>query len=814
MQPQNLGIRLQQRRPLIVLQSILTCNFTHNYTALRGLFHKNATRSEMNWKLLKEILLIIFNPVKLWRYVSRAWTILWHTRAALIGVTIAILVLFFTDQGKEIALALEPSCAAWDFGCLWVWSVQSDIWFQLGVTVLAFSSWYWSRTALDLERYRVSGVPLEFTEGSFEEWLFKYTPRVLGCLTFIVVAGSLIVAGFQTKGVGLAALFFQAGMNLVFAAIIFRVAQAKRSKSEAMRGLETAATRRKGWAWFWFGNGTVQDSYKDVWSVPPFTKFALAITILLFIAGAALTYFCPATCGMFLGSPLIILLFLAGIIPLGTLLTVWGNRLDYPLIGALVVWAVLISWTNDNHGIRPIADKAAAPSKSVGLEPLLTAWQGRPGAEKAGNQMVVVAAAGGGLRAAYWTAAVLAYLEDNASAFKHKLFAVSGVSGGSLGAVVHRSLGETGNIGCRPTSVKEGDNFPVARRALSILSHDFLAPAVASSLSLDALQRFLPGAWLPDRAAALEYGFERGWLKVHECSQPENKVGLRRPFEHLQGPDHHDFGWPALFLNGTPQETGRRIITAPVSIDRTFRDAMDFFALSSGNIRLSTAVTNSARFTYVSPAGLLQNGKSNGHIVDGGYFENFGAETASEIAEFLEPRLKDGTELIRIQISSDPKLDDTLLKSRSSQGDCIAPELKKEGEGGVFGWLKSVFPRILSSLANEALAPLRALLATRNARGMLASVRFAGDCEKNNYYYFRMCEGLEPNPPLGWLMSPNSRDAIENELVPAKLRRPGGNDTGESSTGEADGARVKATDDGMCGNRATFQALIDRLNGN
>ena len=55
----------------------------------------------------------------------------------------------------------------------------------------------------------------------------------------------------------------------------------------------------------------------------------------------------------------------------------------------------------------------------------------------------------------------------------------------------------------------------------------------------------------------------------------------------------------------------------------------------------STAAHNSARFTYVSPAGKLvssRKGQNRGYVIDGGYFENYGALTALELARQLVPR--------------------------------------------------------------------------------------------------------------------------------------------------------------------------------
>ena len=59
---------------------------------------------------------------------------------------------------------------------------------------------------------------------------------------------------------------------------------------------------------------------------------------------------------------------------------------------------------------------------------------------------------------------------------------------------------------------------------------------------------------------------------------------------------------------------------------------------------LSTAAHNSARFPIISPAGEIRNRQHQivDRIVDGGYFENYGALGAMELAQAIraiEPKL-------------------------------------------------------------------------------------------------------------------------------------------------------------------------------
>src|SRR5262249_8116293 len=154
--------------------------------------------------------------------------------------------------------------------------------------------------------------------------------------------------------------------------------------------------------------------------------------------------------------------------------------------------------------------------------------------------------------------------------------------------------------------------------------------------------------------------------------------------------------------NATHVESGRRVITSHLDIGASpdvFRDAYDLHRMlpKGADLRPSTAAHNSARFTYLSPAGTLPDGT---HLVDGGYFENFGAVTARELLKAAVDRWHEGVRPIAILISNDPELE--------------ARDLPVSAPG-------EPRSRPRETWAAEVLSPLRALLHTRDARGLLAA---------------------------------------------------------------------------------------------
>jgi hypothetical protein len=394
------------------------------------------------------------------------------------------------------------------------------------------------------------------------------------------------------------------------------------------------------------------------------------------------------------------------------------------------------------------------------------------------NYVVFVAAAGGGLRAAYWTASILARLTDCVPGFENRLLAVSGVSGGSLGGALYaallrdRKMNKEGTIRCSdrpltildPPAVKTG----IQARLSDFLEQDFLAPVAASLLFRDLPQALIPIQFIPDRAAILANAFDQAWSEAclqrpadAECANP-NQFG--QSFFDLQSQE----GWtPILFLNGTHEETGKRIITSRIRIDQEhFFDAFDFFDLVGRDVSLSTGVMNSARFPMISPAGALINIalKHNGHIIDGGFFENNGAMTLQEVVvatlSYLEShyRVYEWKPLVIEIVNDADELETDLARSRNS---LFSKPLDRPLE-------MAAQPYEADELANQLFSSVTGLYATRTARGILASKMlsdFAVTRSHGEFAQFRLCPHMRPSPPLGWLLTAGSRKAMDQLIL-------------------------------------------------
>jgi hypothetical protein len=297
---------------------------------------------------------------------------------------------------------------------------------------------------------------------------------------------------------------------------------------------------------------------------------------------------------------------------------------------------------------------------------------------------------------------------------------------------------------------------------------DFLGPLFLNGLYADLTQRILPGRLLPDRAMALEQSWEQAWANMMrdplgEAPTTEPANPMSAPFHDLVNdlkdwqPDGQKHWRPLLLANGTSEKTGRRIITSQLAIDRDrFPDAIDFFARTRTELNLSTALHNSARFTYLDAAGNVvikdpakpTDGEIRpDRILDGGYFENFGADTALDLLQALFAlKAPEKFRPIIVQISSDPTLEADRVRETdwATRFDRWPPDLSM-------------------TMAADAQAPLVTLYNTRDAHGIRATKLLKSSVGEASYAHFRL---TNPAIPMSWAMSGEVVGLIDSEWTP------------------------------------------------
>ena len=714
----------------------------------------------------------------------------------------------YTGQGQDILRALvevEP----------WYHHAIPRLCFLLFTLLFALTAWYFARVMFAFEFPTEKDEKTTLPRVSLDTIKQRVT-SLLGPGILFMVSGAIFKAAQSYES-----LLEPASLQLVVMAFFLTVC--------GLCIVYAVYTKKN-----WFNVGELdKPEYQHVisfWDLPKISQrwfwcanFASVTAFILFSYQAGVI-------GPWIGTAGILMLWATTLVAIGGAFVYAGNYFRVPIIGLTLVMVMAFSLFNDNHRVRQTMDmrpyqeqqgswaqmpkailtamldftKGIVPrgiSKSsdpfetyfmTWFEDLENTWRkgrfGLPGHDGP-VPVVLVSTEGGGIRAAYWTAAVLAELQDRSEAlvqagkipldFTRHVFSISGVSGGSLGAAVFSSIIKERHHPL-PKNVSATCNLqpgiPIRSISQTILKEDFLSPTVGVLLFPDMFQRFLPVGILDDRALALEEAWERAWS---DCTGSDR---FAKPFDLLWDQEH--FAVPLLFLNSTVVETGQRIIMHPLPFvsdqkhgpnDKTtmaeasnfqeyFNNALDGPAVLGGQIPLSTAVHMSARFTYVSPAGTIfrqdlsrdENLSESSQprvirVVDGGYFENSGAVTTDEILLAIRRIAKDKNLSIHpivIHISNDP------LKHVSR---------KKEEFAGRYAFLP------------EVLSPIWALLNVRPARGYQAREELGGRASlglsdstsgstiRGSFAHFQLCE-FKRRLPLGWMLSDLTRQDMDKQL--------------------------------------------------
>lgn len=651
-----------------------------------------------------------------------------------LAVTAYLLLLFGNDQIEDAILGATQD---------WTIFSTSACGFYFWNLVFAFTAWFWARLLLGQSRALPAGLPREFTQQSVEAGvatLALWAPRVLGAAIPVGSAAAVFRMGMNASGPNAAPGIGGSLLGVCVVYLLITVGRRSVTNFLAQKTGRLALATRGPVASFVLGE------------LNPIALTFAAIWLALSLAATVWAVAAPIRMGHYFGPVTIVPIGLAGICTGISLIVLLTQTLHVPVFAGLLLLAVVAGYTADNHKLySAISDSTTLhpPAPSTLDEAYSSFTKSKP------RKLLIVATAGGGIRAAYWTAYAFAKLHEE-EAFNRALFAISGVSGGSYGAVVYRAMLATGqNPPCRARNDagQQPKTFVDCTRLYFDPDADGLGPTLVALLFPDLLQRFIPVPIFPDRSRALELAWQDAWRRSAPTGKEELLAG---PFGSLWSKDDP---LPILLLNGTSVRSGRRIITTNLRLgndaDKVFHDVADFSSLTPTVISASTAVSNSARFPYISPPGTITiaDGTASDQIVDGGVFENSGAQTALELYETLMGK-SDRPEIGVLQITSDPDLPDPT-------GRC-GP---KDGDPGIARFL----PDILS-------APT-ALLNSRSARGTAAIEALrsrveadfkpgqAGDSPEKGkapYFAIRLSRtDAQTFAPLGWKLSKAAEAAIE-----------------------------------------------------
>jgi hypothetical protein len=711
---------------------------------------------------------------RVWESILLIVLVLWVVRVPVALIALGLLILGLAPQAQDlfVEFARAPAWRMPVFICVLV----------LGWTM---PTHYASRLLLDTdERFQqLLGGPQQRNQARLLKVMTRWIPRLLGLTTFVAVLVAIwrsyenlpildeasVIDAVSRSLLELAGLVLLAALGFV----VYVIARNRDGDVALLRDLKRVNARLAPlWRAISPGipdpAGSEQEADHNLGRLLLAGIFVIFLAIFVFGADSAALIFPRAMAVPFI---------LGGWLPFLAYLSAASRALRAPLIAALfLVISVLAVLLGDNHSVRRIdAAKAVGQPVDTSRIPLNAAvavWMQENKCREAPTtcpRPIVIAAAGGASRAAFFIASIIGYLMQEGSdnglepnAVRNRLFAISGVSGGSVGAVMVTAAlnakSDSNDHPCvqSPFVLWWGEKINNWRDCFEALtSGDFLTADFFGF----AFNDMLPFGLWRDRAAVLEDAWDARYQAVitrADRADPMRCKGLKCPFLTLRPRPGH---WiPLPVLNGTSEATGSRIVTTPLAPTYSpkakagcptsespagctlfaeadyFHDLLQYEAQPGGwlggfqrrlltsfqgrddldDVELSTAAHNSARFPFISPPGSVRNREQAivDRIVDGGYFENYGALSAQELALAVHAVQPDLNPLVLV-VSNDP--DDLLNPDNDS--DTAAKERRRAQRAAQLRKARAAVNG--NEPVSDIVTPVTTIANTRTARGIL-----------------------------------------------------------------------------------------------
>jgi len=754
-------------------------------------------------------------------------------------VLAASVALWLPDQSQEALRVLFEDTARTADGHLAFLALGRVFLFWVAALAVALTAWFWARQLLFLTLDEPTDAPdgLILAQRTAEQWVPRFCAVIPLCCFAVALcqaAAPLLTAGMNAlpnpvdeiarraiEATG--RLMIGNAVLMAVAAIIVGAFVWLQPDLKDLRAFQDVRKlyERKAAAWREQPAAPQRRPRRSVGEMSRGTHATLLIFLFVY-AGITLCLWAGSfRWASYIGPTAILLFAFAGWIPPVCILTYCGWQTRFPFLGVLLAAAFVYSYLDlhDNHRVRDLAPpNATATAPDTGLHEqtlpvVFSDWlQSRsdwPQYQEAGQRypVILICAEGGGIRAAYQAAITLATLQAQNRLFAEHVFAISGVSGGSVGAATFAALVAKADAEQRRGKPVTPDWW--TEKTASILSHDLLSPTLAALLYGESLQTFVPYP-MPcvDRARALERGLEGAWQATFPDDPPTMNPFDRPFYEMAHGfTEPNSRHIPALLLNTTHVETGDRMVVSTIplcselkpgtvqklSAAEKTQKAGAAYAFSSSQCapttlydenpylspRLSTAAFLSARFPYISPSASLpirQEGIFLDHewlfdtkayigkkrYLDGGIYENSGAATLADVVEAIRD-----THPLENEKTDVPY---RLIVLRVGYGYDPEPAGQITRPSGDF---------------DEVFSPIATLFNARDGRARTAVSRLSAVIQamrqKEIYFYeylqdypdayvglsdfldLRLRQGHVPFP-LGWLLSRPAQEDLKNQV--------------------------------------------------
>ena len=575
------------------------------------------------------------------------------------------------------AIALIVPAQAADFIYVFIQSPEASyiIWVAVFLVLWSFVTWYSASIILQIDPLTVN---LQAAHGSnIHKKLSLWFPRFLGVLpvAIIMIAIYVVPKGDTTsyQWIYLASLFLMGILLFLF----FFGLDMKKSAARNPGGTAALASYIVGGAFSGFPKDWKQISSPYAWptaaevemfrnskgpgKIPTiaqqlrfivnytWVKYYYTFFGIISVLLVVLSCIPPATYYLALAikPASVVILGTAFLTFVFTLIAYFHDYASRPFGVAVLAWIIGVSYFNDNtrpkylspinEDKRPTVEEAFR-NWSVSKK---EAWKKRHPNTK--MPVILMAMEGGGIRGLNWTVRVLHNLDSQFNGFYDQVFAISGVSGGGVGATQYAAF--------RADQLRDKLGEQDYGHFQEFMTRDFLSPLTASFLFSDNFQKFIPVPmpWM-ERSKMLG----KTWDWDYEDLMGTNTMASS--FLDLWKTDSLKNHIPSLFLNGALAENGQRVITSNISINgnKWFADDIDYFSFAKKNISVSTAALSCCRFPFITSGALLENGDCRkGHVIDGGYRENTGLQTLFNIYSTIEDQLNsDSLDLLVIYLKN------------------------------------------------------------------------------------------------------------------------------------------------------------------
>ncbi|AMP01539.1 putative membrane protein [Collimonas arenae] len=449
------------------------------------------------------------------------------------------------------------------------------------------------------------------------------------------------------------------------------------------------------------------------------------------------------------------------------------------LIGCIFAFGNLAPVLDSNR--VPDDPMPAAPEQSSRFQEFYRLWlKVRGDTEEDSGPIFLLAASGGGLRAAAHAGMSFAAIDDMTNGkFGDRVLAVSGVSGGALGAVSWLAQRSEGQAVAGTSQRDAQSDYPRLNRQRRFYSSDFVTPMANSLLIHDiplAIMPIIVGGSSRDQvlAGAWNDAWNRSEFKT---IPPYSDKGLfQRSVKSLEQ-DRGSF--PMLVINTTSAHDGARAVYS--SVEARFPGAWRL----DPSAKLAKAVSDSARFAFVSPVGQAcadadphtpqGDGQSkscpSGYfplaVADGGYQDNSGLDSIVDILDELQRVRGNLKNVFVFIVKSNPSENLALRKGTIFDNGRLIAELLAPGY--VLDAARSGHSATFEKLIRERLPNSHVITWDMSyaylAKALARPQQLDAEYPWPAYFHKRAAEAVFLKslnlPPLGWTLDPRSFDGID-----------------------------------------------------